>query len=90
MQREVWTALWLALTSDTGKLSALGCRADGDSLDVLAVERHFEVALHLTPYKRKSDNFEGVVWLGDGSVALILDNDSGSISGPNTLILAPL
>jgi len=109
MEREAWTPLWLGLTSDTGKLSALDCRTDGDQLDVLAVERHFAVArvlrfsvptagdpgviqptiaLDLMRHKLLTDNFEGVVWLGAGSVALILDNDSGFVSGPNTLIRA--
>ncbi|UQA61212.1 esterase-like activity of phytase family protein [Polyangium aurulentum] len=38
------TAYRLALTSDTGKISALDCRARGDAIEVLAVERHFEVS----------------------------------------------
>ena len=38
-----WTALWLRLTSETGKLAALDCRRRGAALEVLAVERHFEV-----------------------------------------------
>ena len=40
-----WTPLLLRLTTRTGKLSALACRARPDrSIDVLAIERHFEVA----------------------------------------------
>jgi hypothetical protein len=41
-----FTAFRLRLTSSTGKVSALACRptADGRSLEVLAVERHFGVA----------------------------------------------
>ena len=109
MERAAWTPLWLQLTSDTGKLSALDCRGNGDHLDVLAVERHFEVArvlrfsvprtgdpgviaptnvLDLAPHKSDNDNFEGIVWVGDGSAALIVDNDFGSISAPNSLFLA--
>jgi hypothetical protein len=38
------TAYRLALTSETGKISALDCRARGDTIEILAVERHFEVS----------------------------------------------
>jgi hypothetical protein len=38
------TAYRLALTSTTGKISALDCRARGDTIEVLAIERHFEVS----------------------------------------------
>ena len=40
-----WTPLLLRLTTRTGKISALACAARrGGSIDVLAIERHFEVA----------------------------------------------
>jgi hypothetical protein len=40
-----WTPLLLRLTTRTGKISALACKLRGDhSIDVLAIERHFEVA----------------------------------------------
>lgn len=38
----------LALTSKTGKISALDCRVKGELIEVLAVERHFEVSRLLT------------------------------------------
>lgn len=41
---ESWIALSVSLTSETGKISALDCRRRGAGLEVLAVERHFEVA----------------------------------------------
>jgi hypothetical protein len=44
LARREWTAFRLRLSSATGKISALECRPrpDGD-LDVLAIERHYEV-----------------------------------------------
>lgn len=40
-----WTPLLLRLTTRTGKISALACAVrEGRSIDVLAIERHFEVA----------------------------------------------
>ena len=40
-----WTPLLLRLTTRTGKISALACKLRRDrSIDVLAIERHFEVA----------------------------------------------
>ena len=39
-----WTPFLLRLTTRTGKISALSCHARRGSIDVLAVERHFEVA----------------------------------------------
>ena len=107
--RGAWTPLWLQLTSDSGKISALDCRTTGDRLDVLAVERHYgvarilrfavpragesgvlvpEIVLDLAPHRRDTDNIEGIVWVGDRSAVMILDNESGSIAGPNTLIRA--
>ena len=38
-----WTNFEVALTSPTGKLSALACRRGGSGLEVFAVERHYEV-----------------------------------------------
>ena len=34
----------LALTSETGKISGLDCRARGGVIEAIAVERHFEVS----------------------------------------------
>jgi hypothetical protein len=39
-----WTPYLVRLTTTTGKLSALSCRERGGAIDVMAVERHFEVA----------------------------------------------
>lgn len=40
-----WTPLFVRLTTRTGKISALACLVRRDrSIDVLAIERHFEVA----------------------------------------------
>jgi Esterase-like activity of phytase len=39
-----WTPYYVVLTTGTGKLSALSCRPRGGAIDVLAIERHFEVA----------------------------------------------
>ena len=44
-----------------------------------------EMVLDLAPYKRYTDNFEGIVRLTDNSAALIIDNDSGGFSSPNAL-----
>lgn len=38
------TPFRVALSSATGKLSALDCRARGDVIEVVAVERHFEIS----------------------------------------------
>lgn len=37
-------AFRVVLSSETGKISALDCRARGDQIDVLAIERHYGVA----------------------------------------------
>lgn len=34
---------WVSLTSDTGKISGIDCRLNGETIEVFAVERHFEV-----------------------------------------------
>ena len=39
-----WTPYLVRLTTTTGKLSALSCRPRAGAIDVMAVERHFEVA----------------------------------------------
>ncbi|MCP3978522.1 MAG: esterase-like activity of phytase family protein [bacterium] len=44
------------------------------------------VALDLTPNILPTDNFEGVVRVGDDSAMLVLDNQFGSITGPNVLV----
>jgi len=38
-----WTRVEVELTTDTGKISALSCRREGDAIEVLAIERHFAV-----------------------------------------------
>lgn len=38
-----WRPFRLALTTATGKVSALSCRARGERLEVFAIERHFHV-----------------------------------------------
>lgn len=114
-----WTASLVRLTSATGKISALSCRLRGDAaaatIDVMAVERHFEVArlirfelpvgrakpgpptvvapvlvTDLAPLLVREENFEGLVWDGDRSFALVVDNDWAVVSGPNLLIRARL
>ena len=48
-ERKVTRAYRLALTSETGKLAGLDCRIGADgALEVLAIERHFEVTKLLT------------------------------------------
>lgn len=42
-QSEQWVAHRLRLSTDTGKLSALSCRAAADGYEAIAVERHFGV-----------------------------------------------
>lgn len=110
-----WTPSLVRLTSSTGKLSALSCRVRDDRIDVLAVERHFEVArlirfelpatraapgpprvvtpilvADLAPLLVREENFEGLVWDGDRSIALVVDNDWAVVSGPNLLVRARL
>ncbi|MGB5682483.1 MAG: esterase-like activity of phytase family protein [Polyangiales bacterium] len=41
---QTWTAHRVALSSDTGKLSALDCRVRNGVVEALAVERHYEVS----------------------------------------------
>ena len=100
----------LALTSKTGKISALECRVKNDAMEVFAIERHFEVAKLLTftipltgageeaprtprvvmdlfPFVGEAKrNFEGVVWLDDQHVMLIIDNKYGKVTGPNQMV----
>jgi Esterase-like activity of phytase len=104
------TAYRLVLTSKTGKISALDCRAKEDAIEILAIERHFEVArllaftipqngtadetprtarvvLDLFPYASEGKrNFEGIVWLDDRKVMLIVDNKYGKVTGPNQMV----
>lgn len=104
----------MRLSSATGKLSGLDCRvSEGGRIEVLAIERHFEItrlltfsfdpasplvkdpdveivpklALDLGPILRGALNLEGVVWLPDGRVALVVDNQYGKITGPDELLL---
>jgi len=41
---QTWSAHWVALTTETGKLAALDCRERAGAIEALAVERHFEVS----------------------------------------------
>jgi hypothetical protein len=98
------------LSSNKGKISSLDCRARGDSIEVLAIERHFEVSrilgfsvprngpasgamlpsrivTDLVPYTNGNKrNFEGIAWLDEKHVALIVDNHYGRVTGPNELL----
>lgn len=114
-----WTPSLVRLTSATGKIAGLSCRLRGDgaaaTIDVMAVERHFEVArlirfevpvgrakpgppavvtpvlvTDLAPLLVREENFEGLVWDGDRSFALVVDNDWAVVSGPNLLVRARL
>lgn len=100
----------IELSSDKGKVSSLDCRARGDSIEVLAIERHFEVSRILgfsipldgpagkaiSPSRIVADlvphtngnkrNFEGIAWLDEKHVALIIDNHYGRVTGPNELL----
>ncbi|MEZ4340453.1 MAG: esterase-like activity of phytase family protein [Sandaracinaceae bacterium] len=59
-----WTGRALVrLTSETGKLSALDCRRDGDAIDVLAIERHYGVMRVLRFALREGDTCEGDIEL---------------------------
>jgi hypothetical protein len=104
------TAYKIALTSKTGKISALDCRIRDGHLDILGVERHFEVAQlvefalpttgaaddkmlepkvirDLMPFVGDAKrNFEGVVWIDDKHVQLIVDNKYGKVTGPNQMV----
>lgn len=44
LETGTWTTRRIALTTDTGKLSAVGCRVIDGEIVALAVERHFGVA----------------------------------------------
>jgi hypothetical protein len=104
------TAYRMGLTSKTGKVGGLECREKDGAIEVLAIERHFEVSrlltfsvplqgaaedapraarvlLDLFPYTNGGKrNFEGVVWLDDHRVMLVVDNKHGKITGPNELV----
>lgn len=103
----VATTRFVALTSATGKLSALDCEDRDGVTELLAIERHFgvsrllriavspdahgvlepEVVLDLVPLLERGENFEGVARLPGGRVALVNDNDYGSIDGPSELVI---
>ena len=114
-----WTPSLVRLTSATGKISALSCQLRGAGaaamIDVMAVERHFEVArlirfelpigratpgpprvvtpilvTDLAPLLVREENFEGLLWDGDRSFALVVDNDWAVVIGPNLLVRARL
>jgi hypothetical protein len=94
-----WTAHWVALVSENGKgkLAGIDCRAKGDAIEVLAIERDIEVrklvrfVVPRGPVTRNIEpdgvttlddsplgpNYEGLVWMPDGSVVLVNDNQLG-------------
>jgi len=92
-----WTAHWVALSSDQGKLAGMDCRSKGDAIEVLAIERHYDarrllrflvprgnVSQRIEPIavtqltdEMAGPNFEGLVWMPDGSVVLLNDNQLG-------------
>lgn len=94
-----WTAHWVALSSEDGTLAGIDCRARGDAIEVLAIERHIEsrrllrfvvprgpqsqriepIGVTLLTGERSGPNFEGLVWLPDGSVYLLNDNQLGRV-----------
>jgi hypothetical protein len=127
LERGEWTPYFIRLTTRTGKLSAVSCRMRGDTIDVMAVERHFEVArlirfelpgpgrspsapvtkpvgperpppveiepvlvADLAPLLLNQENFEGLVWDGERAIALVVDNDWATVTGPNLLVRAQL
>ncbi len=108
LAERLWQVTRLRLTTSTGKISALDCRADADGLQVIAIERHYGVAklllFHLPTGALPSEvepqvvadldalidelpNLEGVTFAGAGQVVLLVDNDSGGITGPNEAIV---
>jgi hypothetical protein len=85
----------MELTTATGKLSALDCAGGA----VLAIERHFEVArlVALAASDRAElvrdlaevaagRNLEGLARLADGRLALVVDNQWKTITGPSELV----
>jgi Esterase-like activity of phytase len=127
LARGGWTPYLVHLTTQTGKLSAVSCRMRGETIDVMAVERHFEVArlirfelpgpgretsapvtkpagperpppvviepvlvADLAPLLLHEENFEGLVWDGERAIALVVDNDWATVTGPNLLVRTQL
>ncbi|MEE8410251.1 MAG: esterase-like activity of phytase family protein [Myxococcota bacterium] len=62
MERRQWVPFRVRLTSATGKLSAVACKlaAGGASLDVFAIERHFEMS-HLLRFTVPTDGSGGEI-----------------------------
>jgi hypothetical protein len=127
LERGGWTPYQVHLTTRTGKLSAVSCHMRGETIDVMAVERHFEVArlirfelpgpgrspsapvtkpagperpppvaiepvlvADLAPLLLHQENFEGLVWDGERAIALVVDNDWATVTGPNLLVRTQL
>lgn len=105
-----WTAHRVALSTADGKLAALDCRESEESIEALAVERHYGVARlvrftvprgegqsidprvvsDLSKLVAPVPNFEGLVWLEDGSAVLVTDNRyRGSATDPSRLYFIP-
>ena len=97
----------VVLTSRTGKLSGLDCTVHPDRVEILAIERHFEVT-RIVRFTLRGEaepvvaelvrdladlaggrNFEGIARLGDGRIALVVDNQWKTIQGPSQLVILP-
>jgi hypothetical protein len=115
LDRARWAPYLVRLATSTGKISGMSCRPRGGRIDVMAIERHFQVArlirfevpapapgqdapveiepilvADLAPLLQRVENFEGVVWDGDREIALVVDNDWATVTGPNLLVRARL
>jgi hypothetical protein len=96
------------LTSATGKLSAMSCTLGEQELEILAIERHYDVSrliaftlprfgdatVEATVVRDLTElsagrNFEGVARLADGRIALIVDDQGATITGPSQLVILP-
>jgi len=108
---QTWTAHRVGLTSKTGKLAAIDCRIVDESIEALAVERHYgvsrllrfsvpqgpegrsiepTVAADLSESISPLPNFEGLVWMKDGSAVLLTDNQyRGAVPEPSRLYFIP-
>ncbi len=108
---QIWTPHRVALTTKTGKLAALDCRASNGGIEALAVERHYgesrlirfripqgtegqsiepAVVADLSKLVSPLPNFEGLVWLEDGSAVLVTDNQyRGAAPEPSRLYFIP-
>jgi hypothetical protein len=99
-----WTAHWVALSSEDGTLAGMDCRDKGNTIEVLAIERHIEarrllrfmvprgtkpqriepLGVTVLTGERVGPNFEGLVWMSDGSAILLNDNQLGRVRMGNS------